>query len=147
MAIIATASHEIGVRELTEHNDGPRVEAYLATVQLKKGEPYCAAFISWVFAQCGRSKPRSGWCPDLFPDSRLARSALPADVAGIYFSEKKRIAHVGLVVHQMGSWVTLVEANTNVAGSREGDGVYKKLRNIKSIHSLADWVAERRKTR
>jgi len=145
MALVNTASKEVGVRELTEHNDGVRVEAYLATVNLKKGEPYCASFISFVFAQCGQSSPRTGWCPDLFPPSRLARSALPGDVAGIYFPEKGRIAHVGLVVHQMGSWVTVIEANTNVAGSREGDGVYKKLRNIKAIRSLADWVGERKK--
>ena len=145
MAIVTTASHEIGVRELTEHNDGKRVEAYLSAVGLTKGAPYCAAFVSFVFAKCGQSKPRTGWCPDLFPASRLARAALPGDVAGIYFPEKGRVAHVGIVVHQIGSWVTTTEANTNVAGSNEGDGVYKKLRNIKTIHSIADWVTERGK--
>ncbi|WP_158800624.1 peptidoglycan-binding protein [Pedobacter sp. L105] len=145
MALVSVASREVGVRELTQHNDGKRVEEYLALTHLKKGNPWCASFVSFVFAQCGYSKPRSAWCPDLFPDSRLATSALPGDIMGIYFPEKKRIAHVGLVIHQLGSWVTTCEGNTDVAGSREGDGVYKKLRHIKTIHSISDWVSERRK--
>lgn len=143
-ALVNTAVEQVGVREKSGNNDGIMVEAYLATVKLKRGEPWCAAFISWVYQKNGYLKPRSGWCPDLFPASRLARSALPADVIGIYFPDKKRIAHVGLVVAQNGSWISDIEGNTNVAGGREGDGVYKKLRHLKTVHSIANWVTERR---
>ncbi|WP_245735086.1 C40 family peptidase [Pedobacter hartonius] len=142
--ITEIARNEIGVRELTGHNDGRRVEAYLSTVKLRKGQPWCAAFISWVYAKAGFPKPRSGWSPDLFPPSRLARSALPGNVAGIYFPDLKRIAHVGLVVEQKGSWVYTIEGNTTVEGNREGGGVFKKIRHIRTIHSIADWVTERR---
>jgi hypothetical protein len=143
-ALVEMAEHELGVRELTGNNDGERVEAYLASAGLKKGQPWCAAYISWVYARMGYGKPRSGWCPDLFPSSRLARSALPGNVLGIYFSQYKRIAHVGLIVQQKGNWVTSVEGNTNVTGSREGDGVYKKIRHIRTIRSIADWITEGR---
>ena len=142
--IVNRASCEIGVREQSGNNDGKRVEEYLRTVKLAKGNPYCAAFVSFIFAQCGYPAPRTGWSPDLFPASRLTKQALPGNVLGIYFADKKRIAHVGIVVRQTGSWVTSTEANTNVAGSREGDGVYRKLRHIKTIRSLANWIAERR---
>lgn len=145
-SITEIAENQLGVRELTGHNDGPRVEAYLSAVKLKKGAPWCAAYVSWTYQQAGFAKPRSGWSPDLFPKSRLARSALPGDVLGIYFTELKRIAHVGIVTSQKGSWVYSVEGNTNVAGSREGDGVYKKIRHIRTIHSIADWYTEGRRT-
>lgn len=139
--LVKTAEQEVGVREKTNHNDGKRVEEYLRCVGLKKPEPYCAAFVSWVYKENALARPRSGWSPDLFPSSRLARSALPGNVLGIYFKEFKRIAHVGLIVGLDGEWVSSVEANTNVAGSREGSGVYRKKRHIKTIYRIADWVS------
>jgi len=145
-AIIRRATIELGVRERTGRNDGKKVEMYLASVGLKAGNPYCAAFISWLYKMEGYAKPRSGWSPDLFPNARLARSALPGNVLGIYFPEKKRIAHVGLIIKQEGDWVSSIEANTNVAGSREGDGVYKKLRHIRTIYKIADWLNEKGET-
>jgi hypothetical protein len=44
--IIAIAQKQLGIREATGNNDGPQVEAYLATVGLKKGELWCAVFLS-----------------------------------------------------------------------------------------------------
>jgi len=86
---------EVGVREQSGKNDGERVEAYLAYVGLKKGNPY-------------------------FPD-------------------KKRIAHVGFVDSWDDKYVITVEGNANEAGSREGDGVYRKRRLIGSIYQVARW--------
>ncbi|WP_442591915.1 CHAP domain-containing protein [Pedobacter sp. AW31-3R] len=141
--LVKIASDELGVKEKTGHNDGERVEAYLKCVNLKRGQPWCAAYVSWIFAKAGFSKPRSGWSPDLFPSSRLARSALPGNVLGIYFASYQRIAHVGLITNVDGEWITSVEGNTNVNGSREGDGVYKKLRHLKTIYRMADWIGEK----
>ncbi|MET1057611.1 MAG: peptidoglycan-binding protein [Pedobacter sp.] len=145
--ITEIASGELGTRELTGHNDGPKVEVYLSVVKLKKGQPWCAAFVSWVYAKAGFPQPRTAWSPDLFPKNRLARSALPGNVVGIYFPEYKRIAHVGLVASQKGSYVFTIEGNTNVPGAREGDGVYRRVRHLRTIHSIADWITERRKIR
>jgi len=143
--LVEIAAHELGTREKTRQNDGLKVEAYLACVQLQKGQPYCAAFVSWVYAREGLPEPRSGWSPALFPASRLTRAAAPGNVLGIYFAALKRIAHVGLIMRQDGEWVTSIEANTNVSGSREGDGVYKKRRHLKTIYRIADWVKGREK--
>lgn len=144
--LIKVASQEVGVRERTGDNDGKRVEEYLAAVHLKRGNPYCAAFISWVYMQEGFARPSSGWSPDLVPVHRLCSTALPANIFGIYFPELGRVAHVGMIETVQHDWLVTIEANTNVAGSREGEGVYRKRRHLKTIYRMADWIVpERRK--
>jgi hypothetical protein len=144
LALIKLAQNELGVREKTGHNDGTRVEAYQKSVGLHAGDPYCAAFISYLFLMEGYTAPKSGWCPDLFPASRLTKSILPGNVIGIYFIDKKRIAHVGLIEKVEDQWCISIEANTNIAGSREGDGVYRKRRHFRTIYRMADWLSEGR---
>lgn len=138
--LISTAEKEIGVRELTGKNDGPRVESYLSMTGLKKGQPWCAAFISWVFYQNGYIQPNSAWTPALFPAARIVNQAEPGNLLGIYFPELKRIAHVGLIAGTQGDWIISIEGNTNINGSREGDGVYLKRRHKRTIYQIADWV-------
>ncbi|HCN84252.1 MAG TPA: hypothetical protein DIT07_11635 [Sphingobacteriaceae bacterium] len=141
---------EEGVRE-TGKNSGKRVEEYLHYVNLKKGEPWCAAFVCWVFGRAYIANPASGWSPDLFPKGKVIwqRSALAkyqsrfpktGDVFGIWFPEKKRIAHVGFVDQWNDTWLITVEGNTNEAGSREGDGVYRKRRLVRSVYQVASYV-------
>ncbi|RZM19433.1 MAG: CHAP domain-containing protein, partial [Pedobacter sp.] len=117
-------------------------------VKLPIGEPWCAAFISWVFKQHGFLEPNTGWSPAMFPNTRIlsnaVKNATKANVFGIYIIAKKRIAHVGFVEDQHRGWVTTIEGNTNSAGSNEGDGVYRKLRHIRTIRSFADWVKKGR---
>ncbi|SKB64206.1 CHAP domain-containing protein [Daejeonella lutea] len=62
------------------------------------------------------------------------------DVFGLYFPEKGRIAHVGFVDEWKDGWVITVEGNTNVLGSRDGDGVYRKRRLVRSIYKVARYV-------
>lgn len=138
--LLNIARGELGIREKTGHNDGEAVERYLASVGLKKGDPWCAAFISWIFKKAGYPQPRTGWSPSLFNGKVNTRSPAPGFVFGIWFPELKRIAHVGLVEKLEGDWLISIEGNTNIAGSREGDGVYRKRRHRKSIHSFANWL-------
>lgn len=144
--LVAIAKAEIGVKELSNKNDGKQVEAYLASAKLKKGQPWCAAFISWVFAKAGYVEPRTGWSPALFNNTVNTREILPGNVFGIWFPNLKRIAHVGMVEQQQGDWVLSIEGNTNIAGSREGDGVYRKRRHSKTIYAFADWLPRERRT-
>ena len=64
------------------------------------------------------------------------------DVFGLYFPEKKRIAHVGFIDQWDGTWMISVEGNTNVSGSREGDGVYRKRRLVRTIYKVARYINE-----
>lgn len=142
---------ELGVREYTGRNDGKRVEEYLAYVHLKKGSPWCAAFVCWALGRAGIENPRSGWSPDLFPSAKIVwqrsrpvktEKALPqaGDIFGIWFSDKGRIAHTGFVDHWEGKWMVSVEGNTNTAGSREGDGVYRKRRLANTIYRVSGFI-------
>ncbi|MBB6237538.1 hypothetical protein HDC90_002160 [Pedobacter sp. AK013] len=138
--LLQIAKNEIGVHEVSGHNDGPRVVAYLHYAGAEEGSPWCAAFVSWVFGQAGYAAPRTPWSPALFPQGKRTAQINPATVFGIYFSHLKRIGHCGLVERQQGDWLITIEGNTNIAGSREGDGVYRKRRPLKAIRYFADWT-------
>lgn len=141
--ILRIAQSQLGVREFTGKNDGVAVEQYLKYTGNKKGEPWCASFVSWVYGKAGLVKPRTAWSAALFPLARQTLNPKPADVFGIYFSSLKRIGHCGLVERQNGNWIYTIEGNTNVAGSREGDGVYRKLRHRRSIKYYANWITRK----
>jgi hypothetical protein len=154
---------QIGIREI-QPNSGAAVEQYLKYVNLPKGNPWCAAFVCWVLGKAGVDNPGTGWSPALFgsarvvwkreepgskiqgPGSRSKESGLlagpprVADVFGIYFPEKGRIAHVGFIDEWDGTWLISVEGNTNESGSREGDGVYRKRRLVRTVYRVARYV-------
>lgn len=143
-----TYTAEIGVRE-TGFNKGKRVEEYQKAANLKPGNAWCAAFITWTFKQVGIKAVTSGYSPNWFQsnvvykrDDNINRNYSPriGDVFGLYFESKKRIAHVGFIDKQDGNYYITVEGNTNEAGSREGDGVYRKRRHIKTIYAISRWI-------
>jgi hypothetical protein len=142
--LLSIALAEVGVRESTGNNDGAKVEAYLSVVKLKKGQPWCAAFISWIFARAAYPAPRTGWSPALFNRRVNTSEALPGNVFGIWFGSLGRIAHVGMVEKLQGDWLLTIEGNTNIAGNREGDGVYRKWRHVKTVRGYADWLKQER---
>lgn len=146
---VAIYSGEVGVRETTGHNDGERVEIYLRSTGLPKGNAWCAAFVTWVFRQSGVEAIASAWSPSWFVRNvvytRAAKNnavPCPADVFGIYFQNKGRIAHVGFIDEwdSKSSFAMTVEGNTNDAGSREGDGVYRKRRMKSQIYKVSRWI-------
>lgn len=142
LSLIPIAKAELWVREATGNNDGFRVWEYQAAVGLKQGDPYCAAFVSWVFKQAGYASPRTGWSPALFPMAKLVKAAAPGNVFGIYFPSLKRIAHCGFVESVKNDWIGTIEANTSIAGSREGDGVYRRMRHKRSVYRYAKWQSK-----
>ncbi len=146
-----TYTSQIGVREATGNNDGVSVESYLKSTRLGKGYAWCAAFVNWTHKQCEIQTVNSpAWSPSWFPkskviykrDNTIKRQPLPGDVFGVWFSSKKRVAHVGFIHDwQNGSsYAITVEGNTNTAGSREGDGVYKKRRLKRQIYVVSSFV-------
>mgnify|MGYP000379049915 CR=1 FL=1 len=150
-SVMAVAASQIGTQEATGHNDGPVVK-YLTSVGLAKGDPYCAAFVYW----CGREAlgagnpfPRSGWSPDMVnrPDWLRGKGRLPepGDTFGIYFASKGRVAHTGLVAAVGRNSLTTIEANTSPQpasgeADRNGDGVWRKIRPLSTIHSTKRWL-------
>ena len=155
LALIATATAEAnkGVREVGK-NAGPDVEKYLHALGMTKGSPWCAAFVSWcVMTSRGLAKPPK-WCSgsavSLFQMSRNSKTCVyvvptemeyQAKVKPGYIWSRAQDAtaaaaarkgswcqgHTGIVVAVDAIGFHTIEGNTNAAGSREGDGVYRKL--------------------
>lgn len=120
-------------------NKGKRVEMYLAAVKLAPGNPWCAAFVVWCHQQAGYKIVQSGYSPSLFPKSRIVTVAQRGDVFGIYYVNKKRIAHVGFIDAVGPNYYITVEGNTGPNGGREGDGVYVKRRLKSQVYRISRW--------
>lgn len=140
-------SSQVGVRELTGKNDGPEVEMYLKTVGLGKGYSWCSAFVKWSLDEAEIPNKINAWSPTaenkkniIYQARRFVAEPEPGDVFTIWFPRMKRIGHTGFFDgRQNEKIIVTVEGNTNEAGSREGDGVYKKYRSLKTIHTISRW--------
>lgn len=139
---------QIGVREKTGKNDGVQVEAYLKTVGLPKGYAWCAAFVKWCLLQSGITTKTNGAAASFHSSQRLVffknkflREPQPGDVFTLYYPHLGRIGHTGFYDGRLNAHIYYtVEGNTNGAGSREGDGVYRKYRSFKSTYSINRWT-------
>jgi len=140
---------EVGVRELTGNNDGARVEEYLASCGLGKGYAWCAAFVHWCYNGV-EIKGGGAYSPSWFPVAKTIyisgnkSNKIPSqcDVFGVWFNDKKRIAHVGFIDEWVdgGEFCITVEGNTNEGGSSDGDGVYKKRRLKSQVYKVSRWM-------
>jgi hypothetical protein len=149
-AALATARSQVGVREATGRNDGKQVEAYLRSVGLTKGNPWCMALPYWSFRQVTTTPPikRSGLVRAVWNDARQQATSAVFRVppAGkLDWSENGDLLIWGFLTstsghvewqhsRHAGGWVTTVAGNTSsgTAGSqRDGDGVYNRRRNIR----------------
>ena len=151
--VMAVARSLIGTTEATGRNDGPIIEAILASTGNRKGDPYCAAFVYFCGMTAGypRLYPRSAWSPDTVASptwTRASRGQEPraADAFGIYFPKKGRVAHTGLIESSSKSVFVTVEGNTSpeaAAGSaadRDGGGIWRKRRLRSQVHSVRSWA-------
>lgn len=152
--VVKIAESQVGTQEKTGHNDGP-VDKYLQAVGLGgTGEPYCAAYVVWVYKQAGLYSliPHSALAADMVRNPTWKQGAgtepQPADTWGIYFPSKGRVAHTGLVKkwNAKSGVVTTIEANTSpeaTSGSskdRDGDGVWSKIRPIRTIYASKSFL-------
>ena len=144
---------EIGIREVSGHNDGTRIATYLRYCGLNEGYSWCAAFVSWCHGQAGYSQPRNAWAAALFPTARRVNDPRTGDVFGLYDRQLRRIAHCGFVDDWGDTYCITVEGNTGPDGAlaiadlsgnpiRAGpsaQGVYRKRRPVRTIHAVARW--------
>lgn len=151
-AVLAVAASQVGVREIPQDsNRGPDVEKYLASVGLGPGYAWCAAFVYWCLREAGSqlNKPnrclRSGgvikqWnhAAGRLPTitSREARDNPALLKPGMVFviDSGKGLGHEGFVLSVSGASFTTIEGNTDGSGSREGGGVYQRLRKVGEIN-------------
>lgn len=143
------AEAEVGEKEYG-NNGGPAVRRYQGASWLQPGAwPWCAAFVCWVYREAvvrterpaPFSRPRTAGAWDFERWARdngvpllkpaTSETVRRGDIVVFTFS------HIGIAVaDEQGGLVETVEGNTNDAGSREGDGVYRKKRAKRKIRSV-----------
>lgn len=144
--LIAQVFLVLKVREHGGANKGEVVEAFLRSQGGHGGQPWCVAFAAWCLETAcklhGIKVPIDAnlSSSDLYRKAEKAgRIKQPgAARAGDLFVLKggpTGFKHTGLVAGKLlaNGKLPTIEGNTNDAGSAEGDGVYKKERNIATI--------------
>lgn len=116
-------------------NRGKWVERCLRAVGLGPGYAWCAAFVALCadLAECSIG-PKSGrgrvanWAKWAKEDNRIGFKPQRGDL--MYWLNKDGTGHIGVVSDSHDFFVETVEGNTNAEGSREGDGAYRKTRQV-----------------
>lgn len=124
---------EVGVMEDPPgSNDGARVREYLASAGIHDPEPWCASFVNWGCLQVG--KPGFGaWTPSWAQSSLEIQEPRRSAWGLVYFPALKRFGHIFVVTEVFKSgMIETVEGNTNIDGSREGTGVFRRIREAKA---------------
>jgi len=144
--IVHEAHRWIGVKEIG-YNDGPEVAGWLARVFRKPGAPWCAA---WAWCMLDDACTALGLTNPLPPTAGVHLLIQRTKIQGAWTSEPgpgfifaidhgrdrngNRIGHCGIVLDVTGDGaLATIEANTNEAGSREGDCVAVKTRRLDEI--------------
>jgi hypothetical protein len=118
-ALVKLARKEVGVTEVRNSNCGPRVNEYKAATNLPPDQswPWCAAFICFLVREA-QTKLKPG------------HDIKAGDIVVFTFS------HIGLAVADAKDGEVLtIEGNTDLAGSREGGGVFQKRRPLSKVRA------------
>ena len=140
------AKSQVGVTERTGRNDGKQVELYLSSVNLVKGNPYCAAGQYWCFKEGARLLKLQEFLIPIYKTGSTYLMFNKAKQLGrkVKYSPKKndllfwiltRTGHVERIDSVLkGGWVKTIAFNTSsgTGNQRDGEGVYLRKRNIYS---------------
>jgi hypothetical protein len=139
-AALELALGNVGVTEVGGNNRGPEVEKWLGVIGLPPGQPWCLAFVQAMYEEAelmtgfASPLPKTGkvirfWsrCPDVWKSQTPRPGSIFCRISKL--DDPDSPGHCGFVVGggADGS-ITTVEGNTDEAGSRDGDGVAKKIR-------------------
>jgi hypothetical protein len=133
------ASTQLNVREKTGNNDGPDVEKYLASVGLGKGNSWCMAFVFWCVNEAskfyGQPNPLVKTAGVLYQwqNTKALKQSSPVPGCVFIMDFGKGEGHTGFVESVEGDTVNTLEGNTNIDGSRNGIGVFRRKRKILTI--------------
>ncbi|HYF34315.1 MAG TPA: CHAP domain-containing protein [Prosthecobacter sp.] len=154
-AMLAIAVGEVGVSEDPPgSNAGKKVEEYLGSVGLGKGNPWCAAFVYWCFQKAAKDAGVENPCVKTGhvltswnkakPSQRITSAQAKNDPSlikpGLVFimdtGAPGGAGHTGIVEKVVAGTIYTIEGNTNKAGSREGTGVFRKTSRRVSADSI-----------
>jgi hypothetical protein len=149
--VINIARKEIGIcEEPPGSNNGPRVSAYLKSVRLSPGYPWCAAFVYWCFEQASAglliANPlvRTGACMQHWQRTKGVKISYADALANPQLIEPGAVfiigrgygrGHTGIVTGIDGREIHTIEGNTNAFCSANGGGVFELKRPIYTINT------------
>lgn len=143
------AVSQVGVMELTGRNDGPAVEAFLTSVGLPKGNPWCMAFLYWCYAGAAasllRANPmaKTGHCLTQLARTKPELIFHEPQVNDVYIMDfGGGSGHTGIVtkVYSGGVHFDGIEGNTNHTGSANGNEVLYHTRKIATIKAFIRYI-------
>ena len=138
--IVRIASGEIGVKESPSGSNRVKYAKWYGM----NGQPWCAMYVSWVFAQAGLLNAVGGkfaYCPYWVNYAKstgqwLDREEKPKPGDLIFFSNGSRACHVGIVEKRIGSsYVQTIEGNTSVTSNDNGGAVMRRTRSYGKVGS------------
>lgn len=151
--VLRIAAGEIGYTRWDDEQQGTKYGRWFAqshgSYYGTNGVPYCAMFVSWVFAQAGQSMPGlpTASCSVIVANNRgTSRSkatsqAKPGDVVLFDWnpSAGDGADHVGIVESNHGSYLTTIEGNTSSGSSgsqSNGGGVWRRTRAYSTVYAI-----------
>jgi hypothetical protein len=155
-AVAQAAESKIGVRESGGPNKGSALKDFFeadsydpnGSAAGDDGYPWCAAFVCWCVKVAVAGRPITFQRPTTPAAYGLETWSLAQDRSTWTLKPAGRdikrgdiivfnFSHTGIAVSapDYSGNFSCVEGNTNKAGSREGDGVYRKVRNISQVRS------------
>ncbi|NQU52902.1 MAG: hypothetical protein HQ522_10230 [Bacteroidetes bacterium] len=147
--LIAEARTWLGVFELTGNNDHPRISESMRLCGLagNRGYPWCASSQAKIHYDANIPAPHSARVTNWFKRNIVWRrewgdkqfNVQPGMVGAIYYKSLGRYGHIVMIIGEDNNNYYTLEGNTNSAGSREGQGFYKKMRSKSSIAAISDY--------
>jgi hypothetical protein len=149
--VLDIASAEVGkLEDPIGSNKGKEIEKYQKATGIPVGSVWCMAFVYWCFDEAYK---QSNKLNDLVKTGSVLEHWNKADCKKItslqaienpslikpghifILSTGGGTGHTGIVESVHGGFLTTIEGNTNIGGSREGIGVFRrKSRNINNIN-------------
>lgn len=161
-AALGAAAHDLrrGVRESRE-NAGKEIDHMLRNAGITVAAPWCAAFVQDVTDSAARALGVANPLDAVKLEALVQSYVNWATEAGTLVTDPARVQpgwlmvfrfapytrwnHIGFVLRRRvaDGTVETIEGNTNTAGSREGDGVYQKVRRAGDSHTaFIAWAGE-----
>jgi hypothetical protein len=136
--ILAIAAGEVGTKEKFEGGhwvNNSKYNRWFGKIpgysQDGYGWPWCAAFVTWVAHEADLPSlyPKTAGCATAVAwfKNKGRFSEYPAIGAQVFFGSGGG-SHTGIVYKYDATYAYTIEGNTNLSGSAEGDGVYKRSR-------------------
>lgn len=142
LAHIDTAQSYVGTTERGGNNNGPEVRAFLRSVGLGPGYPWCAAFVSYCLTAAGVEYPtkRTAGARAFISDRSVTatdvlygRATVKPGWLVIWRRGNSWAGHIGIVTTWGKASGATIEGNTSSGRSgsqRDGDGVWSRTRSI-----------------